>query len=63
MRAFNLEASGWLVLTSTAGSSGTMTEGTTRSAAVLVNTSHPDAAGLKARIVRLFDYNRLFRTV
>ena len=30
--------------------------------AVLVNTSHPDAAKLKARIVRLFDYNRLFRT-
>ena len=30
--------------------------------AVLVNTRHADAAKLKARIVRLFDYNRLFRT-
>jgi len=29
--------------------------------AVIINTSHPDAAGLKARIVRLFEYNRLFR--
>jgi RES domain-containing protein len=29
--------------------------------AVMVNTGHPDAAGLKARIVRLFEYNRLFR--
>ena len=30
--------------------------------AVLINTSHPDAAKLKARIVRLFDYNRRFRS-
>lgn len=29
--------------------------------AVIINTSHPDATGLKARIVRLFEYNRLFR--
>lgn len=29
--------------------------------AVIINTGHPDAAGLKARIVRLFEYNRLFR--
>jgi RES domain-containing protein len=29
--------------------------------AVVINTNHPDAAGLKARIVRLFEYNRLFR--
>lgn len=29
--------------------------------AVLINPQHPDAAGLKARIVRLFEYNRLFR--
>jgi RES domain-containing protein len=29
--------------------------------AVVINTSHPGAAGLKARIVRLFEYNRLFR--
>lgn len=29
--------------------------------AVIINTRHPDAAGLKARIVRLFEYNRLFR--
>jgi RES domain-containing protein len=29
--------------------------------AVLINTAHPDAAGLKARIVRQFEYNRLFR--
>ncbi len=29
--------------------------------AVVVNASHPDASGLKARIVRLFEYNRLFR--
>ncbi|MFO1271983.1 MAG: RES family NAD+ phosphorylase [Rubrivivax sp.] len=29
--------------------------------AVVINASHPDAAGLKARIVRLFEYNRLFR--
>ena len=29
--------------------------------AVIVNTGHPDAAGLKARIVRQFEYNRLFR--
>lgn len=29
--------------------------------AVVINTSHPDAGALKARIVRLFEYNRLFR--
>lgn len=29
--------------------------------AVIINTGHPDAAGLKARIVRQFEYNRLFR--
>ena len=29
--------------------------------AVIINTGHPDAASLKARIVRLFEYNRLFR--
>lgn len=29
--------------------------------AVLVNPKHPDAAALTARVVRLFDYNRLFR--
>ena len=29
--------------------------------AVVINTNHPDAAGLKARIVRLFEYDRLFR--
>ncbi len=29
--------------------------------AVVINTHHPDAAGLKARIVRPFEYNRLFR--
>lgn len=28
---------------------------------VIVNTRHPDAAGLQARTVRRFDYNRLFR--
>lgn len=30
-------------------------------AAVLINPRHPDAAGIKARVVRLFEYNRLFR--
>ncbi len=29
--------------------------------AVIISTGHPDAAGLKARIVRQFEYNRLFR--
>lgn len=29
--------------------------------AVIVNTGHRDAAGLQARIVRRFEYNRLFR--
>ena len=29
--------------------------------AVVINTMHADAAALKARIVRLFEYNRLFR--
>jgi hypothetical protein len=29
--------------------------------AVLVNPKHPDAAALTARVVRLFEYNRLFR--
>ena len=28
---------------------------------VVINTDHPDAAKLSARIVRLFEYNRLFR--
>ena len=28
---------------------------------VIINTSHPDVAGLKARIVRRSEYNRLFR--
>lgn len=28
---------------------------------VIINPAHPDAAGLKARAVRLFDYKRLFR--
>lgn len=28
---------------------------------VVINAKHPDAAGLRARSVRLFDYNRLFR--
>jgi RES domain-containing protein len=28
---------------------------------VVINASHPDAAGLQARIVRLFEYTRLFR--
>jgi RES domain-containing protein len=31
--------------------------------AVIINTEHRDAAGLKARIVRQFEYNRLFRGV
>lgn len=29
--------------------------------AVVINTAHPDVASFKARIVRLFEYNRLFR--
>jgi RES domain-containing protein len=29
--------------------------------AVVINAKHPDASGLRARSVRLFDYNRLFR--
>jgi RES domain-containing protein len=29
--------------------------------AVVINAQHPDTAGLKARIVRLFEYNRPFR--
>lgn len=29
--------------------------------AVVINTTHVDAAGIRARIVRQFDYNRLFR--
>lgn len=29
--------------------------------AVVINTDHPDAARLTARIVRLFEYNRQFR--
>lgn len=29
--------------------------------ATLVNTRHPDAQGLRAKIVRRFEYNRLFR--
>jgi RES domain-containing protein len=29
--------------------------------AVMINTAHPDAAGLTARTVRQFEYNRLFR--
>lgn len=29
--------------------------------AVLINASHPDAARIKARVLRAFDYNRLFR--
>lgn len=29
--------------------------------AVVINTHHPDAAALKARIVRVFEYDRLFR--
>ena len=29
--------------------------------AVIVNTRHPDAGGLAARIARPFEYNRLFR--
>lgn len=30
---------------------------------VVINAIHPDAAGLKARVVRRFEYNRLFRAV
>ena len=29
--------------------------------AVMINTAHPDAAGLTARTIRQFEYNRLFR--
>ena len=29
--------------------------------AVIINMEHPDAAGITARNVRLFEYNRLFR--
>jgi RES domain-containing protein len=29
--------------------------------AALINPAHPDAAKIKARVVRLFEYNRLFR--
>lgn len=29
--------------------------------AVMINAKHPDASDLRARSVRLFDYNRLFR--
>lgn len=29
--------------------------------AALVNTRHPEAKGLRAGIVRRFEYNRLFR--
>lgn len=29
--------------------------------AVLINAAHPDAAGLTARVERLFEYSRLFR--
>jgi RES domain-containing protein len=28
----------------------------------LINPSHPDAAAIKAKVVRLFEYNRLFRS-
>jgi RES domain-containing protein len=30
--------------------------------AALVNTRHPEAQGLRAGIVRRFEYNRLFRS-
>jgi RES domain-containing protein len=30
--------------------------------AVIINTRHPDATGLTARVVRLFEYNRLFQS-
>lgn len=30
--------------------------------ACLINPRHPEAAGITARVVRLFEYNRLFRT-
>jgi RES domain-containing protein len=29
--------------------------------ATLINPAHPDAARLKARVVRAFEYDRLFR--
>ncbi len=29
--------------------------------AVVITASHPGTVGLKARVVRLFEYNRLFR--
>ena len=29
--------------------------------AVLINATHPDAKGIKARTIRAFEYNRLFR--
>jgi RES domain-containing protein len=29
--------------------------------AVIINPAHPEATGLTARVVRLFEYNRLFR--
>ena len=35
---------------------------TTEERVALINPAHPDASTIKAKVVRRFDYNRLFRS-